>query len=172
MDNRRSILTATAFQRCHVFHSDGVRNTIAETPEQYDRLMAEGCWHELPQEPPPPPEPELPIEEKVPLIQSEMEGLGDQVDAQAQALSTVEDRISALESDSHPPFDFGPLIERLEALERSRQGASGVTGAFQDRLNSADEAIKATVASLDEISKAMPMILQRLEALEAKKSKQ
>ncbi len=40
------------------------------------------------------------------------------VPAPAATAATIEQRVEALEKDSHPPVDFSHLVERLERLER------------------------------------------------------
>ncbi len=176
-------MTATAFERCHLFHQDGVRNTIAETPEQYDRLMAEGCWVDvrvdaMPEAPPPPPPP-MTADEQIAVTVSEVEGLGDQVDAQAQTLQTVEERIGSLERDSHPPFDFGPLIERVDKLEQRVDGQVGTASGTWARIKVLEDTVKDQAAiladvkaSMDQAAPVLAGIMGRMDALEARKSKQ
>lgn len=174
-------IPAVGWERRHVFHSDGVRNVVAETEEQFDRLMVEGCWHLLPQEPPPPPPPPMTPEEQAAVTQSELEGLGDQVDAQAQLIGTLEERANSASDalvEIHARIDgvisTATLSKvdteaRILKLEQSRAGASGVTVAFQDRLNTTDKELAGLKESMDQAGQALAEILRRLDSMETKK---
>ncbi len=156
-----------------LFHADGVRNERVESQAHYERLIGQGCWIDvrfdpMPDAPLPPPEPMTP-EEQAAFTASEIEGLGDQVDAQAQQITAIDERLAAVEKNSHEPFDFTSLIERVEALERSRQGASGVTGAFQDRLNDADTKIAALTEQLANSAAVFQQLTDRIAIIEARK---
>lgn len=158
----------------YVFHSDGVRNTQATSHEHYERLMKERCWHDDVQPPPPPPPEPMTQEEQMAMTASLVEGLGAQFDAMNEVVGTIEQRLNALENDSHAPVDYQtPLTEmegRVLKLEQSRQGASGVTGAFQDRLNNTDALLADVRRSMDAAASTLARIMERIDALETKKS--
>lgn len=163
-----------------VFHEDGVRNQRVEDLTTYERLIGHG-WHEKPQPPPPPAAPPLTPEEQQASMQSELEGLGDQFDAQAQVVTFLEGRVTELDekigavvnSTIQGAESVNSRIESLEArvktLEQSRQGASGVTVAFQDRLNAADADLAEVKASMEQAALTLQTLLERLSALENKK---
>ncbi|MFP5230946.1 MAG: hypothetical protein ACLGXA_25295 [Acidobacteriota bacterium] len=103
-----------------VFHADGVKTVIAQDEEQHAKLNAQG-WFNAPQPPPPPAEPPMTPEEKAAMFESELEGLGDQVDAQAGVLTALEDRVSKLEEAlANAATAFESIEQRLAALEKKR----------------------------------------------------
>jgi hypothetical protein len=159
------------------FHSDGVRTQRVENETELERFMAQGCWHDVPQEPPPPPPPPMSPEEKEAYVTDQIEGIGGQVDAQAQTLMAVEERLLSLERHSHAPFDFDPLIERVEKLEQRVDGQIGTTSSTWGRIKVVEDGLKDVAAlladvkaSMDQAAPALQMILQRLDALENRKA--
>lgn len=149
-----------------VFHADGVRNIQATSEGHFDKLMSEGVWYETPQEPPPPEQPPLTMEEQVAVNQSELEGLGEQVDAIVQQMSAIEMRLAGNQSP-----DFGPLAERIKTLEASRKGSSGVTESFRDQLAAANAEIVALKEALVNSEAAYSQVLVRIEVLENRKER-
>lgn len=162
-----------------VFHANGVNDKIVHSQEEFDRAKSEG-WCETPQPPPPPPPDPLTPEEQAAVTQSELEGLGEQVDAQAQTIAIMEERLAVMQNniealdESIINIRTGSVVinqefeERIKKLEASRQGASGVTGAFQDRLNNADGEIATLKSALAAADKLYQQVSERLTALEKK----
>lgn len=112
--------TSKEFPRT-VFHADGVHTSRAETETDFLRFMNEGIWFELPQPPPPPAEPDMTTEESQSLLRSELNGLGEQVDAQANVISSLERRTDVLEAalkNAHAAFE--QLEHKISAIERRK----------------------------------------------------
>ena len=159
----------------HADGRDGHTKTVKDEAEDA-KALSEGCWFDRPQEPPPPPPPPMTPEEQIAYITSELEGMGDQVDAQAQVVSQLENRANSYTDvflEVNQKIDdirTGCVMinqdfnERVKKLEQSRAGASGVTQNFQDRLAAVEEALKNTATVFE-------MISNRLETLEGKKGK-
>jgi uncharacterized coiled-coil protein SlyX len=159
-----------------LFHQDGVRTMPATDENHYERLMSQGCWVDVrfdPAPPPPPPaeEPETP-EEKEARVKDTLEGLDSGLVIQEQKVREVEDRLSLLEANSHPPFDSGPLMERIDKLEQRVDGQVGTASGTWARLKVVEDSVGEVKASMDQAAPTLARILERLEALETKKSKQ
>jgi hypothetical protein len=179
-----------------VFHGNGVKDQVVSSQDEFDRAMKEG-WFDKPQEPPPPPPAPMTPEEAVAQMQSEVEGLGDQVDAQAQVIATIEEKIGF---SARIPWtkDQGSIHDRLNALAESDSSASTQISAVlsilkeqQGKLTElggkvsvlgSNSEVELTIDSLRQKTIALEEILKnagetfamidgRLNALEAKKNK-
>lgn len=145
-----------------LFHADGVRTERVEDEAAEASIKARqpGVWFDVPQPPPPPAEPPLTMEEQVEVTKSEVEGLGDQVDAQAQVLANIEERIEALFLSATKATD-NDFDERIKTLEQSRAGASGVKQNFQDRLAAVEQALTNSGAAFEKIMERLDKIEKR-----------
>lgn len=154
-----------------VFHANGVRDQIVRNQEEFDRAMNEG-WFARPQEPPPPPPPPMTPEESLAMAQSELEGLGDQVDAQGQTILSVEERLSEL-ADSQK--SSGTVASSLLSMMQEMQTRQTQLEGKNSKLELALDALRQKDISLDEaLSNAGATFAQidgRLTAIESKKAK-
>lgn len=110
-----------AYERTTVFNQDGIRTQVAETEAEYERFLTQG-WLTMPAPPPPEPEPPMSPEEQTAGIVSELQGLGDQFDAQAQTVQVLEERVAKLEDsllNAHTAFEH--LKNRLDAIEKRKK---------------------------------------------------
>jgi archaellum component FlaC len=162
-----------------VFHANGVNEKIVHSQEEFDRAKSEG-WCETPQPPPPPPPDPLTPEEQAAVTQSELEGLGEQVDAQAQTITVLEDRANSV-TDALIGISktIGEQQDFIAKLEQRVDGQVGTASGTWQRLKVVEEAVKDHAAlladvkaSMDQAAPALATILQRLEALESRKKGQ
>ena len=153
-----------------VFHANGVKDQIVQNQEEFDRAMQQG-WFASPQEPPPPPPPPMTAEESLAQAQSELEGLGDQVDAQGQTILSIEERISSvaesLNSTSTVVSGIMSMMQEMQTKQTQLEGKNS-------KLELAIYALRGKDIALDEAltnaGATFQQIDGRLTVIEAKKN--
>ena len=153
-----------------VFHANGVRDQLIRDQDEMDRAMKEGCWFRRPQEPPPPPPPPMTPEESLAMAQSELEGLGDQVDAQGQTILSVEERLNNLAesvgSNSTVMSSILSMMQDMQTRQTQLEGKNSKLELAIDLLRQKDIALDEALANA---GATFEQIDGRLTVIESKK---